>query len=117
MIENIGRAAPAKPTDWAEKELWTPCFRVQVLGTIGAGDATIAGFLSAMLRGLSPERAVTVATAVGACNVEAADAITGLRSWDATLDRIQAGWERLPLHLEDPMWSWDQSDQLWRREQ
>jgi sugar/nucleoside kinase (ribokinase family) len=116
-IEKIGRAAPADPAAWAEKELWAPCFRVRVVGTTGAGDATIAGFLSAMLRDLSPELAVTVAVAVGACNVEAADALTGLRTWDATLDRIRTGWGRLPLHLEDPSWSWDQSDQLWRRDQ
>ena len=114
-IEKIGRAAPVDPAAWAEKELWAPCFRVRVVGTTGAGDATIAGFLSAMLRDLSPELAVTAAVAVGACNVEAADALTGLRTWDATLDRIHTDWGRLPLHLEDPAWSWDQSDQLWRR--
>ena len=115
-IERLGRAAPDDPVAWAEKELWTPCFRVQVEGTTGAGDATVAGFLSALLRGLGPELAVEAAVAVGACNVEAADAVSGLRSWDATLDRIHAGWERLPLRLEDPAWSWDQSNQVWRRE-
>ncbi len=115
-IERLGRAAPDDPAAWAEKELWAPCFRVQVEGTTGAGDATVAGFLSALLRGLSPELAVEAAVAVGACNVEAADAVSGLRSWDATLERIHAGWERLPLRLEDPAWSWDHSDQVWRRE-
>jgi sugar/nucleoside kinase (ribokinase family) len=115
-IERLGRAAPADPAAWAEKELWTPCFRVQVAGTTGAGDATIAGFLSALLRGLGPELAVTAAVAVGACNVEAADALSGLRSWDATLDRIRGGWEHLSLRLEDPAWSWDQSNQVWRRD-
>jgi hypothetical protein len=59
---------------------------------------------------------VTAAVAVGACNVEAADALTGLCTWDATLNRIHASWGRLPLHLDDPAWSWDQSDQLWRRD-
>ena len=87
----------------------------QVTGTTGAGDAAIAGFLSALLRGFGPELALTMASAVGACNVEAADALSGLRSWDITLKRIRAGWERLPLRLEDPAWSWDQSDQVWRR--
>jgi len=115
-IEKIGRAAPADPAAWAEKELWAPCFRVQVAGTTGSGDATIAGFLSALLRGLGPEMAVTAAVAVGACNVEAADALSGLLSWDATLERIRAGWERLPLSLEDPAWSWDRSGQVWHRE-
>jgi sugar/nucleoside kinase (ribokinase family) len=115
-IEKIGRAAPADPAAWAVKELWVPCFRVRVVGTTGAGDATIAGFLSAMLRDLSPELAVTAAVAVGACNVESADALSGLRTWDETLDRTHADWERLPLHLDDPAWSWDQSDKLWRKE-
>jgi sugar/nucleoside kinase (ribokinase family) len=114
-IEKIGPAAPADPASWAEKELWAPCFHVQVAGTTGAGDATIAGFLSAFLRGLSPEPAVTAAVAVGACNVEAADALSGLRSWDDTINRIRAGWEQLPLHLDDPAWSWDQSNQMWHR--
>ena len=45
----LGRAAPADPAAWAGKELWSPCFRVQVKGTTGAGDSAIAGFLSALL--------------------------------------------------------------------
>jgi hypothetical protein len=52
---------------------------------------------------------------VGACNVEAADALSGLRSWEATLQRIEAGWEHLPLHLDDPDWEWDLAHALWRR--
>jgi sugar/nucleoside kinase (ribokinase family) len=111
----LGRAAPANPAAWAEKELWSPCFRVQVTGTTGAGDAAIAGFLSALLRGLGAEPALTMASAVGACNVEAADALSGLRSWEATLARSQAGWEQLPMHLDEPGWNWDHTDQLWRR--
>jgi sugar/nucleoside kinase (ribokinase family) len=113
-IARLGRATPADPASWAEKELWAPCFRVQVTGTTGAGDTSIAGLLAALLRGMGPELAVTVAVAVGACNVEAPDALSGVHSWDATLDRISAGWERLPLHLEDPAWRWDKSGQVWR---
>jgi hypothetical protein len=56
-----------------------------------------------------------VLNAVATCDVEAAYALSGLRSWDATIARIQAGWERLPLLLENLAWSWDQSDQVWRR--
>jgi sugar/nucleoside kinase (ribokinase family) len=114
-IAMLGRAAPADRVAWSEKELWVPCFRVHVTGTTGAGDTSIAGFLSALLRGMSPELAVTAAVAVGACNVEAPDALSGLQSWNATFDRIRAGWERLPLHLDDPAWSWEPSNQVWRR--
>jgi len=113
-LEKMGRARPADLNAWAEKEFWAPCFRVHVLGTTGSGDATIAGFLSSLLRNLSPEKAITIAVAVGACNVEAADALSGLRPWDATLKRIQTGWERLPLHLDEPTWIWEKTFQLWQ---
>lgn len=113
-IAKLGRAAPADLDAWADKELWAPGFRVQVKGTTGAGDASIAGFLAALLRDLSPELAVTAAVAVGACNVEAPDALSGLQSWETTLARISAGWDRLPLQLQDPAWNWDGCCQVWR---
>ena len=49
-----GRARPGDPAAWADRELWAPCFQVEVVGTTGAGDATIAGFLCAFLRGRAP---------------------------------------------------------------
>jgi sugar/nucleoside kinase (ribokinase family) len=90
----IGRARPSETACWADKELWAPCFQVDVVGTTGAGDATIAGLLSALLRDLSPEQAITAALAVGACNVESADALSGIRSWDETWQRVWDGWAR-----------------------
>ena len=109
----MGSAAPCDLQAWAEQELWAPCFRVNVVGTTGSGDATIAGFLSALLRGFSPRRAVNAAVAVGACNVEAADALSGIRSWEETLARIQAGWERHSMVLDTPGWSFAPEDGLW----
>jgi len=112
-LRHMGRAAPDDLESWSDQELWAPCFRVNVAGTTGSGDATIAGFLSALLRDFSPRQALTAAVAVGACNVEAADALSGLRSWEETLARIEAGWQRLPVALSAPGWAWDEKDQLW----
>jgi len=114
-IKALGRARPSDPASWADKELWTPCFKVDVVGTAGSGDATIAGFLSALLRDMSPEEAVTAAVAVGACNVEAADTLGGVRPWDETMRRIASGWERHPLNMEAPGWHFDREYQLWAR--
>jgi sugar/nucleoside kinase (ribokinase family) len=92
-VEGLGRGGPGHLGPWRERELWQPAFQPdEVVGTTGAGDATIAGFLAALLRGASPERALAIAAAVGACNVEAADAVSGVRSWEETLARIDAGW-------------------------
>jgi sugar/nucleoside kinase (ribokinase family) len=112
-IEALGRARPSDPAPWADKELWTSCFQVDVVGTAGSGDATIAGFLSALLRDMSPEAAVTAAVAVGACNVEAADTLSGVRPWDETMRRVAGGWARHKLDLEAPGWHFDETHQLW----
>jgi len=112
-IGSLGRACPSDLVAWADKELWTPCFKVNVIGTVGSGDATIAGFLSALLRDMSPEAAVTTAVAVGACNVEAADALSGVRPWGETRQRIANGWEHHPLTIEAPGWRFDAGQGLW----
>jgi sugar/nucleoside kinase (ribokinase family) len=110
----LGRACPSDPEAWAQKELWAPCFKVEVAGTTGSGDATIAGFLAALLRDASPEEAVTMAVAVGACNVEAADALSGIRSWEETVQRVANGWERRFVELNSPGWHWDSVRQIWQ---
>jgi sugar/nucleoside kinase (ribokinase family) len=112
-LQQMGKAAPKDSAGWAQRELWAPCFQVQVVGTTGAGDSTIAGFLAALLRGLSAAEAVTAAVAVGACNVEAADSLSGVRSWEETWDRVHSGWRRHELKLHDAGWTWDASHQLW----
>jgi sugar/nucleoside kinase (ribokinase family) len=90
---------------WAGRELYTPVFSVPNLaGTAGSGDATIAGFLSSVVRGLSAEEALTMAVAVGGCCVEAPDATSGVRSWEETLDRVKAGWARRKVEPGEPGW-------------
>ena len=98
----MGRAAPADLQAWAGQELWAPCFQVQVAGTTGAGDATLAGFLSALLRDLPPRQAVIAAVAVGACNVEAVDTISGIRPWEETLGPRRRRLGAAPAGLRRP---------------
>ncbi len=112
-LEGMGRAAPADPGAWANRELWAPCFRVNVVGTTGSGDSTIAGFISGLLRGMSPEQTLTSAVAVGACNVEAADALSGVPSWETVQERVARGWERRMPCEELPGWKWDAATNLW----
>jgi sugar/nucleoside kinase (ribokinase family) len=114
-LAKIGRGAPADLPAWADQELWAPSFQVEVVGTTGAGDASIAGFLSGFLRGLPPRAALRAAVAVGACNVEAADALSGIRSWEATLERISAGWLHHALEIKEQGWNFDQEMHVWHK--
>ena len=90
----MGRARPTDVAAWANRELWAPCFQVDVVGTAGSGDATIAGFLSALLRDMTPEQAVNAAVAVGACNVEAADTLAASAPGMRRCVRMAAGLGR-----------------------
>jgi sugar/nucleoside kinase (ribokinase family) len=53
-------------------------FSVEVVDTLGAGDAWCAGFVSALVRGESPVDAGRWGNAVGACCVTALGATTGI---------------------------------------
>ena len=66
---------------WRNRELLAPCFDVEVVGTTGAGDCTIAGFLKALLEGEGPEAALRHATLVGAYCVQSADATSNIPAW------------------------------------
>jgi sugar/nucleoside kinase (ribokinase family) len=112
-IGALGRACPSDVTSWADRELWAPAFRANEVGATGSGDASIAGFWAALLRNLSPEETVIAATAVGACNVEAADALSGILTWPATQARVQAGWPKHELVVDAPGWRYDSAVGLW----
>ncbi len=114
-LQELGRAKPSPLDSWADKELWAPAFQAKEVGATGAGDAAIAGFLSAMLRSYSLEETLIMATAVGACNVEAADGLTGIRSWEETRQRVAVGWPKHELALDAPGWSYEVGVGLWRR--
>lgn len=109
-----GRAPFSDDVRWQDRELWVPCFEPEpFVGTTGAGDTTIAGLLAGILRGQMVEDALTGAVAVGACNVEAADALGGIRSWEETQARIRAGWARQPVAIEASGWWWHAGHALW----
>lgn len=96
------------------RHLLAPCFRAKVVGTTGAGDATIAGFLAAWLRGGPLEQILIAAVAVGACSTERADATSGVPRWSVIEKRIKQGWKRLPVAIPLPDWRWDARAGVWR---
>lgn len=100
-------------SSWVNREVWAPCYSVDVSGATGSGDATIAGFILGALQGMSFADAVKAACAVGACSVERLDATSGVRPWEETLRRIQTGWERRIFTINDPRWRWNPDDEFW----
>jgi sugar/nucleoside kinase (ribokinase family) len=87
--------SPTIQQTWRGREAYVPCFEVQVEGTTGAGDSTIAGFLSQIIRDVPLETALNFGAAVGAFCCEGADATSGIPARKAVEARLQTRWPRL----------------------
>ncbi|RPI26307.1 MAG: carbohydrate kinase family protein [Acidobacteria bacterium] len=112
--KEFGSSCPSDLQPWIGRQLLAPCFLVKVAGTTGAGDCTIAGFLAALLKNMGAEEAMTRAVAVGACNVEQADATSGIPPWATVEERIRQGWPRLePIVKTTPGWTWNSGPGIW----
>jgi len=114
-LATAGKCAPQDAKAWLDRELLAPCFVVNVVGTTGSGDSTIAGFLGGLLKDLPPEDVMRAAVAVGACNVEQADSLSGLIHWSRVQERIQGSWQRREVTITLQGWNWDEAKQLWMR--
>ncbi len=70
----------------------------QVLSGTGAGDTSIAAFLTAMLEGYECRQCLQLAAATGASCVTAYDALSGLKSFEELQKKIDAGWKKQEKH-------------------
>lgn len=80
---------------WADRDQFERSYQPdRILSGTGAGDTSIAAFLTAMLNGESPDMTLHLAAATGACCVAAVDALSGLRPLEELKKRIAAGWKK-----------------------
>lgn len=80
---------------WAAKEGFEKSYVPEkILSGTGAGDTSIAAFLTAVLKEYSLEEAMQMAVATGASCVEVYDALSGLRSFEELEKKIQSGWKK-----------------------
>lgn len=111
----MGACAPddEQLTAWQGREMMAPCYHVDVVGTTGAGDCTIAGFLGGLSKKLTIEEVLLGAVGVGACNVEGADAVSGIRSWSELQARMASGWKRSEAALSLSGWTYEHKPGIW----
>lgn len=117
--ERIGRTGPGGPEDhklWAERELWAPSFVAKKFGAAtGAGDATISGFLTAILAGFGPEKALSAANMVGWENVREVDTLSGVEDWGKTLELLaDKSMEINKLDIEGDGWKFDSAARVYK---
>ena len=92
----------ADTATWADRSWWAPAYRAAgIAGATGAGDASIAGFLTALLRGLDAPACLCRANAAGLASLAAPDAVGGLTGW-SQLETITSTLR--PRTLDLPGW-------------
>lgn len=92
--EKLGFSLPR----WAEREGFEQSFVPErVLSGTGAGDTTIAAFLTSLLREFPLEQCIQFAAGEGASCVEAYDALSGLRTLEEIQLKIAKGWKKQNL--------------------
>ncbi len=89
-------SVPNRGAAWNHISRFQSCFSTHVVGTTGAGDCTIAGFLAAYVGGASPEEAMVAAVATGSASTESLDAVGAIPHRSQLQARIDSGWEDLP---------------------
>lgn len=91
-----------KPEEWADKEGFELSFQPEAVrsGT-GAGDTSIAAFLSSVLRGEAIEEAVQMAAAAGACCVATYDTLSGLMPFEKLKEKVRQGWKKNDVSLPE----------------
>lgn len=91
-----GEGAGLDAHGWADQSGFERSYVPErVRSATGAGDVSIAAFLTAMLQGRGLKDCVRLAAAAGACCVEEYDALGGLRPLDELEQKINSGWKKL----------------------
>jgi len=104
-FEGLGAAKPADADNWANRELWVQAITVENFGSAtGSGDSSIAGLLTAYLKGLTIEEALKYATCLGYQNVCVLDAVSGTKNWEITTKMIEANMPKINAHIDSPGW-------------
>ncbi|MBD3390834.1 MAG: hypothetical protein GF418_02260 [Chitinivibrionales bacterium] len=114
-INQMGKLKPDTIKAWACRELWHPGFVADtVVSATGAGDVSIAAFLTAMLNGHGPVECMKLANAAGWANLKTLDALGAVPGWDE-LTKLSAA---LTAHevsrlRNEKGWSWNGPEGVW----
>lgn len=94
-LQKIGGNLMPEPEKWADLEGFERSYVPERIASgTGAGDTSIAAFLTAVLEECPPEECLRLATATGASCVAAYDALSGLKTFDELREKIRRGWKK-----------------------
>ncbi len=91
----IGGDLMPEPEKWADLEGFERSYVPERIASgTGAGDTSIAAFLTAVLEGCTPDECLRLSVATGASCVASYDALSGLKTFDELREKIRQGWKK-----------------------
>ena len=88
-MAQIGARLQLNVNEWADRADAQPCFKAEIVrSATGAGDVSIASYLTALMNGETPEDCAKLAAAEGAASVSSYDALGGILQLDELKKRI-----------------------------
>ena len=99
-MERVGQRLELDASAWNGYRAFEKSFRIdRVLSATGAGDTSIAAFLTSILKGSGPKEALENASAEGALCCTSYDSVSRLLPLEEVRKRIEAGWEKTEVNL------------------
>ncbi|MEW5814639.1 MAG: carbohydrate kinase family protein [Spirochaetota bacterium] len=100
---------------WHSREIWAQTYKAENFkSALGAGDATIAGFLCGLMAGLTPEETLKAANLVGWQNVQEYDTLSGIHTWGYTMELLEKqSLPQNPAGIDSPGWYYSKERQVY----
>lgn len=94
-LKDIGEKLNLNINAWSDRTIFERSYVPErVLSGTGAGDTSIAAFLTGILNSEEPEMCLHLAAGTGACCVAAYDALSGIIPLEELKKKINAGWAK-----------------------
>ena len=95
-LEPLCSSLEMDPALWGGREIFERSYIPErILSGTGAGDTSIAAFLTAVLKGCGPEECLHLAAAAGASCVAEYDALSGIGTLRELEEKINRGWKKI----------------------
>ena len=114
-LDGMESLAPEDSENWADREVWCPAFGIdKIASSTGAGDVSIAAFLTALMRKNSLVQCLKYANGAARQNLSRLDSTSGLTDWNELTRQIPS-MDLETLELKDKAWMWVAETGIWEK--
>ena len=114
-LQDLEGIQESQKVSWSDREAWAPAFEVEVFGSAtGAGDSSIAGILSGLLRGGHYRGTPSVLASYAVSRTcTSSTRVSGIRDWEEAHNILENNLPQIDPRIEEEGWRYDSGERLW----